>query len=114
MNKEKIIKLFSEYVKNNKQINRFSIIELRPDSIPIFRKGVGNIAHIFINPVRVRTEQNPMDIITEGSDILIPVIKLEEFKEENFILLKLYIDNIKSTFRIDLTIFFQCPTSSFE
>jgi len=46
-----------------------------------------NIAHIFINPARVRAEQNPMDIITEGSDILIPVIKLEEFEEENLILL---------------------------
>lgn len=104
MNKEKIIELFSEYAKNNKQINRFSIIELRPASVPIFNKGIRNIAHVISN----RELDNPIDIITEGSDILTPVTKLEEFMEDNFNKIKLYINNIKST--MDLTIFFQCPT----
>lgn len=88
------------------KIDRLNIVRLRPESIPLFKKGIKNTMHVLAKRHKREGEQNKPEIhsVVEGSDLLASTIDSKEFDRECLNVMEEMIKESQSC--MDLNVFF--------
>ena len=107
MNNKQIIDFFNILYNENSKVNRLNIVKMRPEDFNLFPKGTLNTAHFLYSRKERNVEKDKgIGTLTEGQDMLIPSINLEEYNQYNLLdICKNFLLNIDKI--VDVTIFFK-------